>query len=137
PRGLVGWTASPVLLSLHTRGAKRATATRRRGVQSNRREASTFRLCQQGGPKDEEVTSGRQWTAVSIDIELSGNALVLSMMHFAHEIRSPKDLDLPKAGEGWTKKEMDLAHRLIDTLADKWKAAEFRDTYTEVLRKRR
>jgi len=56
-------------------------------------------------------------------------------MRFAHEIRSPKDLDLPKAGEGWTKKEMDLAHRLIDTLADKWKPEEFRDTYTEVLRK--
>jgi DNA end-binding protein Ku len=68
-------------------------------------------------------------------IEPSGDALVLSMMRFAHEIRSPSDLDLPKAGEGWTKKEMDLAHRLIETLADKWKPEEFRDTYTEVLRK--
>jgi len=68
-------------------------------------------------------------------VEPSGDALVLSMMRFAHEIRSPKDLDLPKAGEGWTKKEMDLAHRLIDTLADRWKPEEFRDTYTEVLRK--
>jgi len=68
-------------------------------------------------------------------VEPSGDALVLSLMRFAHEIRSPKDLDLPKAGEGWTKKEMDLAHRLIDTLADRWKPEEFRDTYTEVLRK--
>ena len=68
-------------------------------------------------------------------VEPSGDALVLSMVRFAHEIRSPNDLDLPKAGEGWTKKEMDLAHRLIDTLADKWKPEEFRDTYTEVLRK--
>ena len=67
-------------------------------------------------------------------IEPAGDALVLSMMRFAHEIRSPKDLSLPKAGEGWTKKEMDLAHRLIDTLADKWKPEEFRDTYTDVLR---
>jgi hypothetical protein len=40
----------------------------------------------------------------------------------AHEIRSPKDLDLPKAGEGWTKKEMDLAHR-------KWKPEEFHHLY--------
>jgi DNA end-binding protein Ku len=69
-------------------------------------------------------------------VEPAGDALVLSMMRFAHEIRSPKDLSLPKAGEGWTKKEMDLAHRLIDTLADKWKPEEFRDTYTEVLRQR-
>ena len=68
-------------------------------------------------------------------VEPSGDALVLSLMRFAHEIRSPNALDLPKAGEGWTKKEMDLAHRLIETLADKWKPEEFRDTYTEVLRK--
>ena len=68
-------------------------------------------------------------------VEPSGDALVLSTMRFAHEIRSPKDLALPKAGEGWSKKEMDLAHRLIDTLADKWKPEEFHDTYTEVLRR--
>jgi non-homologous end joining protein Ku len=68
-------------------------------------------------------------------VQPPGDALVLSMMRFAHEIRSPNDLDLPKAGEGWTKKEMDLAYQLIDTLADTWKPEEFRDTYTEVLRK--
>ena len=58
----------------------------------------------------------------------------LSTMRFAHEIRSPKDLDLPKAGDGWSKKEMDLARQLIDTLASKWDPTQFRDTYTEVLR---
>src|SRR5688572_15446658 len=67
-------------------------------------------------------------------IEPAGNALVMSTMRFAHEIRSPKDLDLPKAGEGWTTKEMDLARQLIDTLASKWDPTQFRDTYTEVLR---
>src|SRR5262249_37601030 len=36
-------------------------------------------------------------------------ALVLTTMRFAHEIRSPKDLELPKAGHGWTDKEMKLA----------------------------
>jgi DNA end-binding protein Ku len=67
-------------------------------------------------------------------IEPAGDALVLSTMRFAHEIRSPKELDLPKAGEAWTKKEMGLARQLIDTLASKWDPAQFRDTYTEVLR---
>ena len=67
-------------------------------------------------------------------IEPAGDALVLSTMRFAHEIRSAKDLDLPKAGEGWAKKEMDLARQLIDTLASKWDPTQFRDTYTEVLR---
>jgi non-homologous end joining protein Ku len=37
---------------------------------------------------------------------------------------------------GWTKKEMDLAHRIIETLADKWKPEDFRDTYTEGLPRR-
>lgn len=67
-------------------------------------------------------------------IEPAGSALVLSTMRFAHEIRSANDLDLPKTGEGWTKKEMDLARQLIDTLASKWDPTQFRDTYTEVLR---
>lgn len=67
-------------------------------------------------------------------IEPAGNALVLSTMRFAHEIRSAKDLDLPRAGEGWSKKEMDLARQLIDTLASQWDPTQFRDTYTEVLR---
>jgi len=67
-------------------------------------------------------------------IEPAGNALVLSTMRFAHEIRSAKDLDLPSAGEGWSKKEMDLARQLIDTLASQWDPTQFRDTYTEVLR---
>lgn len=67
-------------------------------------------------------------------IEPAGSALVLSTMRFAHEIRSPNGLDLPSEGEGWTKKEMDLARQLIDTLASKWDPSQFRDTYTEVLR---
>jgi DNA end-binding protein Ku len=68
-------------------------------------------------------------------VQPAHDVLVLSMMRFAHEIRSPKELDVPKEGDGWNKKEMDLAHRLIDTLADKWKPHEFRDTYTDVLRR--
>lgn len=68
-------------------------------------------------------------------VEPWGDVLVLSTMRFAHEIRSPVDLRVPKAGEGWTRKEMELTRRLIDTLADRWKPEEFRDTYTDVLRK--
>ena len=67
-------------------------------------------------------------------LEPAGEALVLSTMRFAHEIRSPKELDLPKAGDGWTKKEMDLARQLIGTLASSWDPRQFRDTYTDVLR---
>jgi DNA end-binding protein Ku len=62
-------------------------------------------------------------------------ALVLTTMRFAHEIRSPKELDLPRAGHGWTEKEMKLAHQLIGTLTGEWDPGQYKDTYTDVLRK--
>jgi DNA end-binding protein Ku len=67
-------------------------------------------------------------------LEPAGNALVLTTMRFAHEIRPQKDLDLPKAGKGWTDKEMKLARQLMDTLSGDWDPSEYRDTYTEVVR---
>ena len=68
-------------------------------------------------------------------LEPSGEALVLTTMRFAHEIRSPKSLDLPKAKHGYQPREMKLAHQLIDTLTAKWDPTEFKDTYTDVLKK--
>jgi DNA end-binding protein Ku len=62
-------------------------------------------------------------------------ALVLTTMRFAAEIRPPGDLELPPARRGWTDKEMKLTRQLVDTLADEWKPEEFRDTYTEALRR--
>jgi DNA end-binding protein Ku len=67
-------------------------------------------------------------------LEAAGEALVLTTMRFAHEIRSPKELDLPGRRQGWTDKEMKLARQLMDTLSDEWDPKAFRDTYTEVLR---
>lgn len=67
-------------------------------------------------------------------LEAVGAALVLTTMRFAHEIRSPAELDLPGVRQGWTDKEMKLARQLMDTLSDEWDPKDFRDTYTEVLR---
>jgi DNA end-binding protein Ku len=67
-------------------------------------------------------------------LEPAGQALVLTTMRFAHEIRSPRQLDLPGIHAGWTDKEMKLARQLVQTLSDAWEPTEFRDTYTEVLR---
>ena len=64
----------------------------------------------------------------------SGPALVLTTMRFAHEVRPPKALDLPKARHGYQAKEMKLAQQLIDTLAAKWDPTEYKDTYTDVLK---
>jgi DNA end-binding protein Ku len=61
------------------------------------------------------------------------HVLVLTTMRFAHEIRSPKDLDVADA-KGGSEKEMKLARQLVETLSDDWDPREYRDTYTEVLR---
>ncbi len=68
-------------------------------------------------------------------LEPSGEALVLTTMRFAHEVRSPKGLDLPRARHGYQARELKLAHQLIDTLTSKWDPTEFKDTYTDVLKR--
>jgi DNA end-binding protein Ku len=59
--------------------------------------------------------------------------LVLAMMKFAHELRSPDALNLPR-DMAVDPREMTLARQLIDALAADWKPEQYRDTYTEVLR---
>jgi DNA end-binding protein Ku len=67
-------------------------------------------------------------------LQPSGAALELTTLRFADELRTPKDLDLPAAGKGWTKKEMTLARGLIDSLASEWKPEQYTDEYEAVLR---
>src|SRR5262245_49592767 len=67
-------------------------------------------------------------------LEPVDQALVLTTMRFSHEIRRPKDLDLPASGKGWTDAEMKLARHLIDTLSGEWDPSDYRDTYTDALR---
>jgi Ku protein len=67
-------------------------------------------------------------------LEPMRDALILTTMRFAHEIHSPRDLELPKVGAGWSKKEMQLTRQLIDAFAGKWDPSEFKDTYTSVLK---
>jgi len=67
-------------------------------------------------------------------LEPVDEALVLTTMRYAHEIRRPSGLDLPASGKGWTDSEMKLARQLIATLSGAWDPAEYRDTYSEALR---
>jgi DNA end-binding protein Ku len=61
-----------------------------------------------------------------------GEALVLTTLRFAHEIRSPASLGLPSIGRG-DSREMALALQLIDTLAADWNPKRYKDTYHDVL----
>jgi len=64
------------------------------------------------------------------------DALLLMMLRFPQEIKSPAKLDLPSGAEKEytpVKKEMDLALRLIEEMTEKWKPDSFHDEYREAL----
>ena len=65
-------------------------------------------------------------------LEPFDEALVLTTMRYADEIRSPKELGVSKTSG--SPAEMKLARQLVDSLSDKWKPQEYHDTYTDVLR---
>jgi len=68
-------------------------------------------------------------------LEPAGPALVLITMRFAHEIRPPASRDLPAAGRGWDKREMELALQLVNSLAADWRPEKYKDTYRQALTK--
>lgn len=63
-----------------------------------------------------------------------GRALMLIQMRYATELRSPDDLELPAKGD-YTKRELEMALMLIDQLQEHFNAFEYKDTYTEDLKK--
>ena len=63
----------------------------------------------------------------------AGKALMVTTLRFPDEIRAAEDLDLP-GDEKLAKKEIDLAMKLVDTLAGDFDASRYRDTYHETLR---
>ena len=57
-----------------------------------------------------------------------GDMMTLQTMRFAHEIVDAGSLTLPKKAE-ISKKEMDLAHTLIDSMSDKFDPGKYKDDY--------
>jgi DNA end-binding protein Ku len=61
-------------------------------------------------------------------VKTVGELMTLQTMRFAHEIVDPGELNVPKAAE-ISKKEMDLANMLIDSMADKFDPKKYKDDY--------
>jgi DNA end-binding protein Ku len=64
------------------------------------------------------------------------DALMLMLLRFSQEVRATKKLELPSStGKEWqpSKKEMDLAVRLIGEMTEKWKPDDFHDEYRSAL----
>ena len=60
--------------------------------------------------------------------------LVLNTLRYADELKDPAELEIPKAKV--TAKELDMAMRLVDDMADKWHPDKYKDTYRDDLLKR-
>ncbi len=58
-----------------------------------------------------------------------GNALELYTMRFADEVIDSTNLNAPALRRAPSKKEIEMAERLIDTLAEVWDAGEHEDRY--------
>jgi DNA end-binding protein Ku len=62
-----------------------------------------------------------------------GDALVLSMLRYAHELRGTEGLGLPRDGDAYAKREMALGRELVESLAGSWDPTQYRDLYREAL----
>ena len=60
--------------------------------------------------------------------------LVLNTLRYHDELKKASDFDIPDAKV--SAKEMDMAMRLVDDMADKWQPARYKDTFKDDLLKR-
>lgn len=65
-------------------------------------------------------------------VEVVDNALVLSTLRFADELVDVGSLELPRA-KSINKKELDMATKLVESLAEEWKPEKYTDDYRENL----
>lgn len=66
----------------------------------------------------------------------AGRALMLDTLRFADELRDAAGLELPPEGlksAGVQPKEVELAKRLVDDMTERWKPAQYRNTYHDDL----
>lgn len=65
-----------------------------------------------------------------------GDALLLELLRYGHELRDPSGLDLP-GGDleelGITKKELEMAGKLVEGMAGEWDPSRYRDEYRDDL----
>ena len=81
------------------------------------------------------VIRTKQYLAALIPQE---DALVLNTLRYYKELKQPEDLEIPDKLKGTkvSAKEMDMALRLIEDMADEWQPEKYHDTYHEDLLKR-
>lgn len=64
-------------------------------------------------------------------IKINSNLITLIQLRFEDELSSPSEFRIPKSE--YSKKELDMAVSLIESLSEPFKPGEYKDTYTEDL----
>jgi DNA end-binding protein Ku len=65
-----------------------------------------------------------------------GDALVLNLIRYDHEVRKPEEYNIPKGDMSEYKisdREVDLALQLIDSMATEWQPEKYKDVYRDKL----
>lgn len=57
------------------------------------------------------------------------DVLVLELLRFAHELRDPGELEVPKGDAEVSARELGMAERLIEGMVDAWEPEKYADTY--------
>jgi DNA end-binding protein Ku len=65
-----------------------------------------------------------------------GDAIMLEVLRFGHELRKPKDIPLPARDEAaFSERELAMAEQLIDGMMTAWEPAKYRDHFHADVRK--
>jgi DNA end-binding protein Ku len=63
------------------------------------------------------------------------DVLTLELLRYAHELRDPKELDVPRGKAGVSDKELEVAERLVEGMVEAWKPEQYKDDYRNDLMK--
>ncbi|MFL6234118.1 MAG: Ku protein [Thermoanaerobaculia bacterium] len=78
------------------------------------------------------VIRTRQYLAAVV---ARGDVLTLELMRYAHELRDPSEVDVPRGKEGVSAREIDMAERLVEGMVSAWDPEKYKDTYRQELMK--
>jgi DNA end-binding protein Ku len=96
--------------------------------------ADAYRLLHDALARSERLGIGR-WVFHNREylagIRAAGDGLVLHTMRFADELVDPETLDLPKPSRTPTKREIDMASTLVETLHDRFAPQAFQNGYRQ------
>lgn len=63
------------------------------------------------------------------------DVLTLELMRYAHELRDPSELEVPRGKAGVSEKELEVAERLVEGMVEAWKPEQYKDDYRDDLMK--